>query len=180
MTNNNFLSFSGEMNTLISNFEQQNTITYEWLSKSAPAAPLRAGTLYDNGTPLDYTANILTDEERSLVGKSWKTDLISSVLFSRIPPTSSHKEFTYLTDEGEHYYVSYANIDTIGSLTAMILYSAEPVFHQLFLQRIRFLLIDLGAISYCFSSAGILRNKLLSPIPEGTGTAGSFDRGGLP
>ena len=29
---NNFLSYTGEINTILSNLEQQNIITYEWLS----------------------------------------------------------------------------------------------------------------------------------------------------
>lgn len=167
LTNNNFLSFSGEMNTLISNFEQQNTITYEWLSKVS-AGGRYVLALYDNGTPLDYTANILTDEERSLVREIMenRSDIISSVQ-PDTAYTSSHKEFTYLTDEGEHYYVSYANIrHNPGSLTAMILYSAEPVFHQLFLQRIRFLLIDLGAILILFLFCWHFTKRLLSPIQK--------------
>ncbi len=95
-----------------------------------------------------------------------RSDIISSVQ-PDTAYTSSHKEFTYLTDEGEHYYVSYANIrHNPGSLTAMILYSAEPVFHQLFLQRIRFLLIDLGAILILFLFCWHFTKRLLSPIQK--------------
>lgn len=167
LKNNSFLSFSGEMNTLISNFEQQNTISYEWLSKvSANGRYLLA--LYDNGTPLDYTAHILTDKERSLVNDILKNcrDIISSVQPDTVY-TSSHKEFTYLSDPGEHYYVCYANIKyTPGNLTAVVLFSADAVFRQLFFQRIRFLLIDLGGILVLFFFCWHFTKRLLLPIQK--------------
>ena len=51
LKNTTYLSFCGEMNTFIANLEQQNTITYEWLSKIEQNGKYLIA-IYDNDTPL--------------------------------------------------------------------------------------------------------------------------------
>lgn len=164
---NSFLSFSGEMNTILSNLEQQNVITYEWLSKVSRNGKYLI-SIYDNGTPLSYTSTALSKENLSLIDEVMENcgDTILSVpspsLFS-----SSHKEFSYTSNQGEHYYVCYAKIrHTTGNLTATILFSAKDLLHQMKLSRIRFFVINLIGILFLYLFSWYYTKRLLSPIQK--------------
>lgn len=162
---NSFLSFSGEMSTILSNLEQQNVITHEWLSKVH-----RNGTyliaVYDNGIPLSYTITALSEENLSLVNEVMEqnTDTILSIP-SPNSFSSSHKEFSYTSNQKEHYYVCYAKIKhAAGNLTAIILFSTKDLQQQLKLSRIRFLLINLIGILLLYLFSRHYTKRLLLPI----------------
>lgn len=164
---NSFLSFSGEMNTILSNLEQQNIITYEWLSKVSSNGKYLM-CIYDNGIPLSYAFTALSKENLALINEVTENcaDTILSVpspnLFS-----SSHKEFSYTSSQGEHYYVCHAKIrHTQGNLTATILFSTNVLLYQLKLSRARFLIVNLIGILILYLFSWYFTKRLLSPIKK--------------
>ena len=164
---NSFLTFSGEMNTIISNLEQQNTITYEWLSKVCGNGKYLI-SVYDNGIPLSYTSNVLSEETLSLMDEIME-NCIDTIRTLPSPNTfsSSHKEFPYASKEGSHYYVCYVKIrHTSGNLTAIILFSTKELLHQILISRTRFLVINLIGILLLFLFSWHYTKQLLSPIQK--------------
>ncbi|MCI8410072.1 MAG: HAMP domain-containing histidine kinase [Lachnospiraceae bacterium] len=164
---NSFLSFLGEMNTILSNLEQQNIITYEWLSKVSSNGKYLM-FIYDNGIPLSYTTSTLSKENLSLMDEvmEYNADTILSVPAPN-SFSSSHKEFSYTSSQGEHYYVCYAKIKhTEGNLTAMILFSTKDLLHQFKLSRTRFFIINLMGILVLYLFSWYYTKRLLSPIQK--------------
>lgn len=162
---NSFLSFSGEINTILSNLEQQNIITYEWLSKVSRNGKYLI-SIYDNGIPLSYTNATLSEENLSLVNQVMANNA-DTILTIPSPDSfsSSHKEFSYTSNQGEHYYVCYAKIrHTAGNLTATILFSTKDLLHQLKVSRTRFFLINLTGILLLYLFSRYYTKRLLSPI----------------
>ena len=166
LKNNSFLSFSGEMNTLISNFEQQTTITHEWLSKVSGNGKYQIA-VYDNGIPLDFTSTALSEKTRSLVEevRTNCADTIQSIL-PKDSFSSPHKEFTYTSNGHGRYYVCYVNIQRASDLTAIILYSTAELSHQLIVSRFRFFAIDLVGILLLFLFSRRYTKRLLAPIQK--------------
>lgn len=164
---NSYLSFSGEMNTILSNLEQQNVITYEWLSKVSNNGKYLI-FICDNGIPLSYTTTVLSKKELSLIDEVMKHN--ADIILSVPSPNSfsfSHNEFSYTSSQGEHYYVCYAKIKhTEGNLTATILFSTKDLLNQLNLSRIRFFVINLVGILVLYLFSWYYTKRLLSPIKK--------------
>lgn len=164
---NSFLAFSGEMNTILSNLEQQNIITYEWLSKVSSNGKYLI-SIYDNGFPLSYTFTALSEENLALINEVMENN--ADTILSLPSPnsfSSSHKAFSYTSNQGEHYYVCYAKIrHTAGNLTATILFSTKDLLHQLKLSRTRFFLINLIGILLLYLFSRYYTKRLLSPIQK--------------
>lgn len=166
LKNNSFLAFSGEMNTLVSNFEQQTTITHEWLSKVSGNGKYQIA-VYDNGIPLDFTSTSLSEETRSLV-EEVRTNCENTIqnILPKDSYSSPHKEFTYTSDGHGRYYVCYVNIHRSSEFTAIILYSTAELSHQLMVSRFRFLAIDLVGILLLFLFSRHYTKQLLAPIQK--------------
>ncbi|MBD5088020.1 MAG: HAMP domain-containing histidine kinase [Clostridiales bacterium] len=164
---NNFLSFTGEVNTILSNLEQQNIITYEWLSKVSSNGKYLI-SIYDNGIPLSYTFTALSEENLALINEVME-NCADTILSIPSPDSfsSSQKVFSYTSNQGEHYYVCCAKIRyTAGNLTATILYSTKNLLHQLKLSRTRFFLINLIGIFLLYLFSRYYTKRLLSPIQK--------------
>lgn len=166
LKNNSFLSFSGEMNTLVSNFEQQTTITHEWLSKVSGNGKYQIA-IYDNGIPLDFTSTTLSEETLSLVEevRANCADTIQSIL-PKDSYSSPHKEFSYTSDEHGRYYVCYVSMGRASKLSAIILYPTAELSHQLIVSRFRFFAIDLIGIILLFLFSRHYTKRLLAPIQK--------------
>ncbi|MCM1568747.1 MAG: HAMP domain-containing histidine kinase [Roseburia sp.] len=165
MRNSSFPAFAGEMNTILSNLENQKTITYEWLSKiSANEKYIIA--LYDNQLPLSYTTTVLTDKEQALVtellqAKKEIIDAISSYAYYG----SIHREFTWRAPDRQLYYVCYSNIHRFSStLTTVILFSTKDLDNRLMRQRIWLTGLNLAGITLLFLFSYFFTGYLLRPL----------------
>ncbi len=159
-----FPTFVGEMNTILSNLEDQKTVTYEWLSKvSANGKYIIA--LYDNQVPLSYTTTALTDEEQALVAEVLREnqDIIATISASAYYG-SIHEEFTYTAADKQHYYVCYSNINRSSTLTTIILFSTRDLDNRIIHQRIRLVWLNLIGITLLFLFSFFFTGYLLHPI----------------
>ncbi len=176
---NSFLSFSGKMNTLVSNFEQQTNISQEWLAKVSENGTYQIA-VYDNGVPLSYTSITLSGDTLALMAEimEQQDDMIHDITYEN-PYSSPHREFSYTSKGGADYYACLVRIRrSAGDLTAVILYSTEALSRQLMTTRIRFLCINLIGILLLSVFSWYYTKRLL--LPEVTGTAGGFYLCGLP
>lgn len=164
LKNTSFLSFQNDMNTLLSNLEQQTIITHEWLSK-----------LEGNGK---YSIRIFDNEKELLFNKS-KGDSSSityaweyfknSYSLESSPFGTSHKEFLLPSlNRGEGFY--YASIGQSirpqGELRICILSYPESLYFQIHRQRLLFLGINCAAIFTLFLFSWFFTKKLLLPIQK--------------
>lgn len=164
---NSFLTFTGEMNTLLSNLENQKTITCEWLTKVSAGGKYIIG-LYDNGIPLSYTTTALNKSGQTLVQEvlEEKKEVIDSVVNSAYYG-STHKEFTYNTMDKQEYYVCYSSMNrTSGTLCALILFSTEDLKMQLIRQRMTLFCLNLLGILALFVFSYYYTGRLLRPVKE--------------
>ncbi|MBR1930908.1 MAG: HAMP domain-containing histidine kinase [Lachnospiraceae bacterium] len=171
---NSFLSFTGEMNTLLSNLESQQTITYEWITK------VRAGdkyiiALYDNGEPLSYTVDILTAEELRLAeelagnNKEWIEEITDSSAYGL-----THKEFAYKALQQE-YYVSISNVHrSSGNLCTLILFSTKELETRFFRQRMLLMGMNMIALLLLFFFSYFYTGRLMRPIKKSYEQQASF------
>lgn len=167
LENNDFLSFCGEMNTLVSNFEQHDVISYEWLSKVSSNGKYVIA-VYDNGVPLSFTSKALSEESLALVDEVKRNcaDAISALPSSNLF-SSPHKEYVYTSNDGNPYYVCFAKIRRpFGTLTAIILFSTEELSGQLREGRLHFFAINLTGILLLFLFSWYYTMRLLSPVRE--------------
>lgn len=161
---NSFLTFAGEMNTLLSNLESQNTITYEWITKVC-AGNKYIIALYDNGVPLSYTANILPAAELKTVEKVLEGNqkLIGEIADSSVYGFV-HNEFVYQVD-GTEYYVSIGNVHRYsGHLSVMILFSAKDLEMRFWHQRAVLLGMNLLGMLLLFVFSYFYTGQLMRPI----------------
>lgn len=164
---NSFLSFSGKMNTLVSNFEQQTTISQEWLAKVSENGKYKIA-VYDNGVPLSYTSTTLSGEILTLMTEIAEQydDTFQDITYGNLYATP-HREFSYTSKNNRNYYVCLVRIRRgAGDLTAVILYSTEALSRQLMAARIRFLCINLAGILLLFVFSWYYTKRLLLPIQK--------------
>lgn len=162
---NSFLSFSGKMNTLVSNFEQQTTISQEWLAKVSENRKYQIA-VYDNGVPLSYTSTTLSGDTLALVAEITEQydDAFQDITYGNLY-SAPHREFSYTSKSNRNYYVCLVRIRRdAGDLTAVILYSTEALSRQLMAARIRFLCINLAGILLLFVFSWYYTKRLLLPI----------------
>lgn len=172
---NRFLSFTGEVNTILSNLENQKTVTYEWLTKiNADNKYIIA--LYDNGAPLSYTTTVLNEKEQALIQETLtaNADIVGSIENSAYY-FSAHKEFSYKALNNQEYYVCYSNIHrSSGTLCTVILFSTEELQMQLTRQRLFLLGLNLIGIITLTVFSYIYTGHLLRPIKESQEKQASF------
>ncbi len=162
---NSFLSFSGKMNTLVSNFEQQTTISQEWLAKVSENGTYQIA-VYDNDVPLSYTSATLSEDTLALMAEIMEKqdDTIPGAPYEN-PYSSPHREFSYTSKGGADYYACLVRIRrNAGDLTAVILYSTEALSRQLTTTRIRFLCINVVGILLLSIFSWYYTKRLLLPI----------------
>lgn len=163
---NSYLSFLNESNTILSNFKNQETVTYSWLSKVSFHNHFLMA-VYDNGSLLSYSNSSLTEEEKILTDSIFSSiqEDLSFPDSVDLDYSTSHIDFTYQSSAHVTYYVNAARIGN-SSLYAIILFSTQSLKEQLNRQRLRFLLVDLIGLSALFLFAFYYTKKLLVPIRE--------------
>ncbi len=167
LNENSLLTFSSKINSLTSNLKQQDTLTWEWLSKNSADQNFILA-FYDNEIPLTYNQTVLSAEEHRLTddamayAKSAFPSLKSSSDYS-----AAHQEFSYASADNKNYYASVLNIPkNSGTLTGIILSSKKPLTDQISTQRLRFLFLNIAGIFILFLFSWYYTGKLLAPVIE--------------
>lgn len=161
------LTFIGEMNTLLSNLENQTTVTYEWLTKVSAGGKYIIG-LYDNGIPLSYTTTALSESEQTLVqevlerNRDFTDSIANSAYYGSV-----HKEFKYKAIDKQEYYVCYSSMNrTQGTLCTILLFSTGNLEMQFIRQRTTLLCLNLLGILALFVFSYYYTGRLLRPVRE--------------
>lgn len=163
-----YLSFLNESNTVLSNFEHQDTVTFRWLSTVAYQNHFLLA-VYDNNILLSYTASTLDTEQKHLASSALST---AKKQFARQKPSSleyssSHVDFIQKDSGHNTYYTNVAQIkNTSSTLYAVILSSTKDTERKLYFQRIRFFFINIAALLLLLSFAYFYTGRLLIPIEE--------------
>lgn len=165
-----FLSFSREMDTIVSHLEQQEMISYEWLAKISDNGKY-VPAVYDQGVPLSYTRIALSEKEQLLLSEikkycSNETKIKLQPAPSSASFVSAHREFTYTSSQKELYYVCLASVRGDENVTAIVLYAPKPVTSQITAARIRCLLLNVSSIVLLFFFSWHYTKHLLSPIQK--------------
>lgn len=167
LKNTTYLSFCGEMNTFIANLEQQNTITYEWLSKIEQNGKYLIA-IYDNDTPLSYTRMARTEEQLAIITEimTYGNDSYDFKPMA-MESTSTHNEFAYTAANKSPYYVSVAKVlRGSNTLTSIILYPTNALHQRLENQRFRFIILNITGILLLFFVSLFFTRRLLRPIKQ--------------
>lgn len=164
---NNFLTFRSNVSAFISNSEQQNDLSWEWLSKTA-FRQTDAIMLYDNGMPITYNRIVHSETVRSLAD-----DIMSYAknVYPNIENSSRygavHQEFSWTSVYGEDYYAAIICIRRdYGAITGVILSPKTPFKNQIKKQRIRFLLLNVTGLFVLLLFSYYYTGWLLAPIME--------------
>lgn len=155
-----FLSFCTEVNTMISNLEQQRTVTYEWIAKTV-ATNLYTIAIYDKDVPLTYTATILSETQKALALEFLENCQITESSGSEF--ISPHTEMCYTASDGSSYYVSVAALHN-GNIRTVIYSPMSTLYTQINNQRLRMLFINLLGFCLLFLFSYFFTGKLLAPI----------------
>lgn len=171
---NQFRSFKNDINTIATNLEQQTVISMEWLSKMEAQGNYLFFVL-DNGIPF------LFNELNHLSGTSLRNLLLEEALEAydnlvEITPsvqtgysyTSYHFEYEFTSASTDtNYFGSVILMEReSASLQVIILSSLNLLEHQIWQQRLRFILIDIAAIFLLTVFSWIFTGKLLKPVWE--------------
>lgn len=167
LNKNSYYSFLAEMNTVISNLENKDVISSEWMANiSSHNKYLLA--FFDNGYPLTYSKEILTDEQLSDAAdaiKYFENNYDRSYTLSNY--VSYHKEFPYMGTGGIPYYASFLDIPKEGgNFKGLILYPRTHILQQLHLQRLYFIILNLSGVALLFGFSFFYTKRLLTPIKE--------------
>lgn len=155
-----FLSFCTEVNTMILNLEQQQTITYEWIAKAVSNNHYTLA-IYDKDIPLTYTATVLSDAQKELAIEFLKNCHVATNSGSEF--ISPHSEMRYTASDGNDYFVSVASLHS-GNIRTVIFSPMEPLYTQIHNQRIRIFLINIFGFCLLFLFSYFYTGKLLAPI----------------
>ena len=168
LRSNHFISFQNDMNTVLSNLEQQTEITYEWLTRIEAGGKYRIRIL-DNGVPLHFSLSD-SETERLLFEQAWE---ICTEDYPLTETTESygvrHVEFPFSSSQNRQndYYACAALSDRHGAeLQILILSSLDPLEQQIRNQRILFLLLDVFAVAALSLFAWHFTKRLLMPLEE--------------
>lgn len=177
MKENQLLFFQNHVSTLLSNMEQQETLTHQWLSQAESNGRYLISIL-DNGTPLlhdrlkqDPDIRLLTEEGRAYAQAHFPVET------TRLSPfLSRHDEFSFDSAvKGEAFYGCQAYIGRNGrQIDILILSSMEPLNRQIRFHRSLFLLIDSAAALCLFLFAWYFTKRLLLPIEDSQNKQNEF------
>lgn len=164
-----FSSFQGDMNTLLSNLENQTVITHEWLSKIEGNGAYLISVL-DNGTELLWESRQPDEARRRAVKAGWdyyeshyEIENIGSPFYT------VHTEYAFSSSgEGraDYYGCAAFSVRNAGTLSVLILKPLSPLLSRIYSQRLTFALLVLfsGIILTFFS--WYFTGRLLAPIEK--------------
>lgn len=107
LKDNYFLSFQSKINDFTATLEQQNTLNWDWLKKTAARQNFTL-TFYDNETPLSYNQLMLSKTELELTSEviDYAMEVILPELENGSTYSAAHKEFFWDSKENGHFYAS--------------------------------------------------------------------------
>ena len=168
MKENQFLFFQNHVSILLSNIEQQETLTHQWLAQAESNGRYLI-SIRDNQTPLLHDrlkqdSDILLLEE----GRTYARTHFPPETARLSPFLPRHNEFIFDSDtKQETFYGCQAFITRKqGQIEILILSSMEPLNRQIRSHRALFLLIDTAASLCLFLFAWYFTRKLLLPIED--------------
>lgn len=167
LKDNRYLSFLNESDTVFSNLEHQDMLTYNWLSSVGNKKDFLFA-IYDNGKLLSHAETALSKEQKHMVSD------VLSIASQKLSPSVSAPEgssdriyFDYDGSDGNTYYTNVLRIKNASSfLYAVILYSTRTLEQKLLRQRLYFCLIDISGLMLLLTFSFFYTKKLLSPIKE--------------
>lgn len=175
LTHNHALIFSSSVNTLLFGLEQQDNLTWEWLSKTAANQHFILA-LYDNDTPIAYNRIVLSQEEIALTNEARAYALKQfPALENGSHYSAVHQEFSWDSSFGDPYYASIIKIrKNDGIISGIILSSKQTLTTQIQTQRIRFLVLNIVGIAILLLFSYYYTGRLLKPIIESRKKQTSF------
>lgn len=164
---NSYVSFRNDMNTLVSNLEQQTVITHEWLNKIEDNGKYQIHII-DNGVPFLFNERS-TEEQQQIFktameyyNRNFETGSASSY-------TSIHTEFRFSstgTGKNDYYACVVTSERNSGIFQVVILASMAPLLRQIHTQRILFFLLDVLAAAALSLFAWYFTRLILNPLEE--------------
>lgn len=167
LKNSSYISFQNDMNTLISNLEQQTVITHEWLTKIEDHGKYQINVI-DNGVPFLFNERN-SEQEKQLFQTAWN---YYEQHFEIVPVSAAyntyHTEFAFSSTGGAEDYYACAAISERngGTFQVMILSSMAPLKSQMRSQRFLFLGLDILAVILLSLFAWHFTRRLLRPLEE--------------
>lgn len=167
LAENSFLTFSAKTSSFILGLEQQDDLSWEWISRTSANQGFILA-LYDNGVPISHSRMILSERELALANEAKKYAMKTyPSLGAGSSYFAAHQEFSWMRGRNEAYHASILNIRKAGGvLTGIILSSKEPFFKQLGRQRLRLLFLNVAGLILLFAMTRFFVGKLLAPIIE--------------
>nr|WP_308628479.1 HAMP domain-containing sensor histidine kinase [uncultured Eisenbergiella sp.] len=164
-----FTSFQNDMNTLLSNLENQTIITHEWLSKMEGNGKYFL-SIRDNGQPFLWGNQEHGLAYREALKAGWDYyDTHSGDFPAARPFTIQHREFSFSSngDRKEDYFgcIAFSSRDT-GTLTILILESTEYLQERILTQRHTFLILVLSAALVLAFFSYLFTGLLLQPLKK--------------
>lgn len=167
LSENNFLTFSSKVSSLITSLEQQNTLSWEWIAKTSSDQDFLLA-IYDNELPISYNSIVLSEQENALANEAF---VYARTRYPKLENGSDylvvHQDFSWTSQNGGKYHASILNIrKNHGVLAGIILSSTAPFLEQIYRQRLRFLALIITGILALLLFSWIFTGKLLKPIIE--------------
>lgn len=164
---NRALAFSSQVASLLSSLEQQASLTWEWLSKTAVSQNFIL-SIYDNGSPISYNRIVLSDQEITLADEAMEyAQKNFASLSNGSHYSAAHQEFSWISNDNKGYDASFFNMrKNSGTLTGLILSSRDVLDQQIHAQRYRFLFFNIAGILALLLFSWHYTGKLLKPIIE--------------
>lgn len=164
-----FTSFQNDMNTLLSNLENQTVITHEWLSKMEGNGKYLL-SLRDNGQDFLWGRQEHDPACREAIDAGWNYyDANSGGFPSAQPFTIRHQEFSFSSSGGKNddYYgcIAFSSRDT-GTLTILILQSMGNLQERILTQRNSFLILIVSASLILAFFSYLFTGLLLKPLKK--------------
>ena len=166
---NSYASFGNDMNTLLSNLENQTIITHEWLSKLEGGGKYMISIL-DNDR--EFLWGHLEDSEprKAALEAGWRYYQENAGAFpAPLAFTVTHREFRFSSSgQGrDDYYgcIAFSSRNT-GKLTILILQSLAPLQKQIRTQRQIFSMLVLFSSLVLVLFSYFFTGKLLVPLQK--------------
>lgn len=168
LKNSSYISFQNDMNTLISNLEQQTVITHEWLTRIEDNGKYQINVI-DNGVPFLFNERN-TAEQKALFQTAWKCYENQFEVEQLLPSYGIyHIEFPFSSagGRGYDYYACVATSErNNGSFQVIILSSMEPLLRQIRIQRLLFFALNILAVIALILFSWYFTKRLLKPLEE--------------
>lgn len=172
-----FLSFKSDINSIITNLEQQAVISHEWLSKTEAQknyliSILDAGTPFlfnelKNGTADTLGKELLLDDALAYFNEEFGESALAMTA-TQSPYSTYHVEYEFTAPSTAKNY--YGCVAIMGqppvALQIIIVAPMDAISVQITEQRIRFLIINLMSILSLAVFSWFFTWKLLKPINE--------------